>query len=322
MSAESDTLGKAARRGFWITCSVAALCLMGAFFNPVAGLVLFAIFAGLAFGIRRKKAWAAIAALCILTVPVIFGVFRLTQTALLPFAISSAVQLVLAAFIFAAARELWRDPSASRAVTPWVHIMCLFAVFTLCFWPYQMPSGSMEQTLLPGDQFLVEKASWHLGREPQRDQLVTYRYPVDPRQTFVKRIAGVPGDHIKIVNKQLLRNGAAVSEPWTIHSTTYIDSFRDNFPSEPSTQLPAPGTEMLRSNVENGEVVVPPGKYFVLGDNRDNSLDSRYTGFISRSDIVGAPLVIYASYNLRGVAAGDSLTSVLNLRWNRLFKVL
>jgi signal peptidase I len=92
----------------------------------------------------------------------------------------------------------------------------------------------------------------------------------NPVEVFTKRIVGVPGDRLRIVNKQLYRNGAAAAEPYAKHATSYVDAFRDNFPS--STNMPrlAPvATAMLRDNVQAGEVVVPPGKYFVLGDNRD-----------------------------------------------------
>jgi signal peptidase I len=92
----------------------------------------------------------------------------------------------------------------------------------------------------------------------------------------------------------------------------YEDAYRDNFPSEPNVPLYQPAEEMLRKNVVNGEVVVPPGEYFVLGDNRDQSLDSRYWGFVSAGDLIGSPLLIYDSEEQRSG----------HIRWGRYFRVL
>jgi signal peptidase I len=119
---------------------------------------------------------------------------------------------------------------------------------------------------------------------------------VNPRENYIKRIVGVPGDRIRIVNKQLYLNGKAVREPYVVHKTPYIDSYRDNFPSEPNTRLAEPAYDMLANHVVNGEVVVPPGCYFAMGDNRDNSLDSRYWGFVPRENIIGKPAIIFWSY--------------------------
>ena len=85
-------------------------------------------------------------------------------------------------------------------------------------------------------------------------------------------------------------------EPFKFHKTEYNDSYRDNFPSQPYLQLSEGAIEMLEKNVVNGEVVVPPNSYFAMGDNRDNSLDSRYWGFVPRANIIGKPLIIYWSY--------------------------
>lgn len=125
------------------------------------------------------------------------------------------------------------------------------------------------------------------------------------------------GDRLRIVEKRLYRNGSPVTEPYATHKTAYFDSFRDNFPGAPDFRLHPPGEAMLRDNVRNGEVVVPEGKYFVMGDNRDSSLDSRYWGFITRADIVGRPVLIYASYDAAGP---DQTLSVRNTRWNRLLR--
>jgi signal peptidase I len=197
-------------------------------------------------------------------------------------------------------------------------LLCFFAGVILCFRLYVMPSSSMEDTLLPGDRILVEKIGARLGREPKFGDIVVHRYPPNRAETFIKRIVGVPGDRLRIVNKQFYRNGAAVAEQYAKHVTSFVDAYRDNFPSTPKMRLSPEAVEMLRDHVQGGEVMVPKGQYFVLGDNRDDSLDSRYFGFISKSDIVGRPLLVYLSIE------SDSGKSppVTRIRWERFFKSL
>jgi signal peptidase I len=156
------------------------------------------------------------------------------------------------------------------------------------------------------------------GPSPARGEMMVFIYPIDRRQTYVKRIIGVPGDRIRISRKIVYRNGAALAEPYAVHKSDYEDAYRDNFPSEPNVPLYEPAKDMLRQNVLNGEVVVPEGEYFVLGDNRDMSLDSRYWGFIGAGDLIGRPLVIYDS---EAQPAGET-SSGSRIRWGRLFKLL
>jgi signal peptidase I len=155
----------------------------------------------------------------------------------------------------------------------------------------------MEDTLQIEDHIFVERISTLLGRLPTRGDIVVFQYPVDRRQTFVMRVVGIPGDRLRIVGKQLYRNGVAVKEPYVRIKTDYTDPYRDNFPGPVSAQVLEPAVRMLEQNVRGGELAVPPGKYFVMGDNRDSSLDSRYFGFISKGDIIGQPVLIYASPN-------------------------
>ncbi len=159
--------------------------------------------------------------------------------------------------------------------------------------------------------------------------IVALRYPIDESQTFLKRVIGMPGDRIRIVNKQLILNGAPPQEPYAIHKTDYVDSYRDNFPSQPTFHLngkeDASARKMLAENVVNGEVVVPEGTYFVLGDNRDNSLDSRFWGFVPRENIVGKPYLVYWSYDappedLSGQPRVEFPWKALKrVRWERVF---
>jgi signal peptidase I len=184
-------------------------------------------------------------------------------------------------------------------------LLLLFGTTTLVQ-AFVIPTGSMEDTLLVGDHLLVDKLTYSPPgpfskyilpySEVKRGDIIVFRYPVDLRQTFVKRVIGVPGDRIRIVNKQVFRNGSKLEEPYKFHKTDFIDPYRDNFPGQPYLHLSDRALDMLEKHVASGEVVVPPNAYFAMGDNRDNSLDSRYWGFVPRENIVGKPLIIYWSY--------------------------
>ncbi len=158
---------------------------------------------------------------------------------------------------------------------------------------FVIPTRSMEPSLRRGDHLIVNK----LPYTPRRDEMIVFRFPVDPTQTFIKRVIGVPGDRIHIVDKQLVRNGQPRTEPYAQHADEYMDSYRDNFPRDPNVHVEPMAQEMLSKHVVNGEVVVPSGTYFVMGDNRDRSLDSRFFGFVPQANIVGRPWFVYWSYD-------------------------
>ena len=208
-------------------------------------------------------------------------------------------------------REKPRGTIAEWTIT----ILLLLFLTTTLVQAFVIPTGSMEDTLLIGDHLLVDKLAYappgplskHLlpYTEVRRGDIIVFRYPVDIQQTFVKRCMGVPGDHIRIVNKQVYLNGERLNEPYKYHKTDYIDSYRDNFPGEPNVSVDRRALDMLQNHVESGEVVVPPNSYFAMGDNRDSSLDSRYWGFVPRENIIGKPLIIYWSYD----APTDQLNS-------------
>lgn len=195
-----------------------------------------------------------------------------------------------------------------------ITILLLLFLTTFLVQAFVIPTGSMEDTLLVGDHLLVDKladapagpASKYLlpYLQIKRGDIIVFRYPVDISQTFVKRCMGVPGDRIRIINKQVYLNGVKLDEPYKVNKTDYIDSYRDDFPGEPNANIYPGALDMLQHHVVNGEVVVPPNVYFAMGDNRDSSLDSRYWGFVPRENIIGKPLVIYWSY--------DAPTSELN----------
>jgi len=201
----------------------------------------------------------------------------------------------------------------------------------------------MEDTLLIGDHLLVDKLAYAPPgpvskfllpyEEVKRGDIIVFRYPVDIRQTFVKRCMGVPGDRIKLVNKQVYLNGKKLDEPYVYHKTEYIESYRDNFPSEPNVHLFDFGQDMLEHHVVDGQVVVPPNSYFAMGDNRDSSLDSRYWGFVPRDNIIGKPLIIYWSYDAPTEALSNPTIGVDHLidlmehfftktRWSRTFRLV
>jgi signal peptidase I len=225
-----------------------------------------------------------------------------------------------------------------------VTIILLLFGMTVLVQAFVIPSASMEDTLLIGDHVLVDKliyapsgpVSRHLlpYRDVRRGDVIVFRYPLDIREDYVKRAIGLPGDHIKLVNKQLILNGHTVNEPYVVHKTPYIDPYRDDFPSaEPNTQLPESAMDMLEHHVVNGEVVVPPGYLFAMGDNRDNSSDSRYWGFVPRENIVGTPAIIYWSFEAPtedltnpNIGIGHIVDIIAHFftktRWSREFKLI
>jgi signal peptidase I len=199
----------------------------------------------------------------------------------------------------------------------------------------------MESTVLIGDHLLVDKLSYapsdpiskHLlpYTEPKRGDVIVFRYPMDIRQNFVKRVIGVPGDHIHIVDKVVYVNGKALIEPYAQHIDPHMEPYRDNFPSQPYGPVADRAQEMLANHVQNGELVVPAESYFAMGDNRENSLDSRYWGFVPRGNIIGKPLVIFWSFDAPTEEwAGDSGSHYVDVvrnffaktRWNRTLKLI
>ena len=221
-------------------------------------------------------------------------------------------------------------------------ILLLFATTSLVQ-AFVSPSASMERTLLIGDHVLVDKLIYapsgpvsHLVlpyRDVRRGDIIVFRYPLDIKEDYVKRAIGVPGDHIKLVNKQLWLNGHFVDEPYAIHSSTMIDSYRDNFPAPPNSPLQPSAIDMLENHVVDGELVVPPDTIFAMGDNRDDSSDSRYWGFVPRENIVGTPVIIYWSFEAptadltNGNIGIDHIVDVVahfftKTRWSRTFRLI
>lgn len=199
-----------------------------------------------------------------------------------------------------------------------VVIIALF-ILTFIVQPFRIPSESMERTLLVGDFLLVNKIAyappgtwkWLMPyREIHRGDIVVFHYPANPPEHVVKRVIGLPGDRIHLENGRVWVNGMELDEPYVVFEPAYADDFRDNFPSEMYTD---PGVNPkwwieMAHDIHGGDLVIPRGDYFVMGDNRNFSLDSRYWGFVTQDHIVGRPLLIY--FSLREPSATDVAQSL------------
>lgn len=219
-------------------------------------------------------------------------------------------------------------------------VVLLFATTTI-MQAYIVPTSSMEGTVLVGDHLFVDKLAYaprdavskHLlpYTDVKRGDIIVFRWPPDISQNYVKRVIGVPGDRIRLENKKLILNGRLIDEPYVQHIDTRMEPYRDNFPAEPWGPVTPRGIRMLAEHTRAGELLVPQGHYFALGDNRDNSLDSRYWGFVPRANIMGKPVLIFWSYdapteNLIGYRSEHFLDLAKNFfvktRWDRTFKLV
>lgn len=253
-------------------------------------------------------------------------------------------------------------PYKMRRVRRWSHLptvpealasllqTVVIALFLLTFvlQPFLIPSESMEHTLLVGDFLLVNKqifappgsqnslAHWLMPyRDVERGDVVVFHHPDPPY--LVKRVVGVPGDRIRIEGGRVSVNGMFLDEPYVSYEPAAPNSFRDNFPARIYTDPNIDPTwwRQLQSLTQSGELVVPAGEYFMLGDNRNHSKDSRFWGFVPREAIVARPLVIYFSLQRPSTtdvqqASDDRLGHDRELaarlagfaRWKRIFHVV
>ena len=193
---------------------------------------------------------------------------------------------------------------------------------------FKIPSGSMERTLLVGDFLLVNKLVYGAEvpftgkrlpaiREPRIGDVVVFQWPQDPTKNFVKRLVGMPGDTLAMEEGRLLRNGRVVREQYAVHTDPGIDPAAEEFRWQRNhlvrTAAASPAYHPSRNNW--GPIVVPEKQYFMLGDNRDNSLDSRYWGFVPDSLIRGQPLLVYYSFE---PDSGSQEPWLSRVRWHRL----
>jgi signal peptidase I len=227
-------------------------------------------------------------------------------------------------------------------------VVALF-LLTFVLQPFLIPSESMERTLLVGDFLLFNKqvyapsgalSNWLMPyRAVKRGDIIVFHHP---RPSFlVKRVVGIPGDRLRIVDGQVTVNGVPLHEPYAAFEPAEPNVYRDNFPAKVYTdpEVDPDWWKQMQSLIRNGELVVPNGKYFVLGDNRNHSKDSRFWGFVSRQEIVARPLVIYFSLTRPSTtdvqqasqqAVDDRLGHDSELsarligfaRWKRIFRVV
>jgi signal peptidase I len=242
----------------------------------------------------------------------------------------------------AASDRVWRE------VVSWFWVIVAFLFIEGALVQARViPSGSMENTVLIGDHLIVSRigydagipfTSWHvpLWRNPKRQQIIVFRAPL-PEQgypDFIKRVIGTPGDHIKIVGGKVIVNGTALDEPYAVHFPNAATFPTENFPQDSDEfSLTPTWTGEIGKHIVNGELVVPPNEYFMMGDNRDNSNDSRFWGFVPRENIIGTPLIIYMSIDAPeevwepghiGERFATYLRAIFHpgeIRWRRLFHV-
>jgi len=213
--------------------------------------------------------------------------------------------------------EKIRQKSLVREYGEAMIIAILLALFIRAFvvQAFKIPSGSMKPTLLIGDHILVNKFIYgikipiinkevvHIG-DPKRFDVVVFQYPVDPSKDFIKRVIGLPGDTVQIKDKKVYVNDHPLDEPYAVFST--------------NTVLPAGVSP--RDNM--GPLVVPPNSIFVMGDNRDESYDSRFWKFVDLNDLKGEAFIIYWSWNQDGEIGATTSSSEGYVRWNRIGKLL
>jgi signal peptidase I len=222
------------------------------------------------------------------------------------------------------------------------------ALFLLTFLaqPMVIPSESMEHTLLVGDFLLMNRSALAPGgiwrrilpyAGVERGEIVTFHSPLNAKEYLVKRVIGLPGDRLRIDGDRVFVNGQPLNEPYATFEPIAENTYGDRFPSrvygDPRVD---PGWwKQLQQLTKDGELVIPQGEYFMLGDNRNHSLDSRYWGFVSRNEIIARPLVIYFSLTRPSrtdmqQAADDRLGHESDFsahfrgfaRWKRIFHVV
>jgi signal peptidase I (EC:3.4.21.89). Serine peptidase. MEROPS family S26A len=213
-----------------------------------------------------------------------------------------------------------------------VIVIVVLLIRTFVAQAYNIPSGSMKPTLLVGDFILVNKLVYRFS-EPQRGDIVVFKYPIDPNIDFIKRIVALPGEEVEVRNNQVFINGKPLplievgrGEENGVRKVIYEEVL-----PEGTKQKVQFYEDFPFSKRDFGPVVVPPNHYFVMGDNRDNSEDSRYWGFVPRENIVGKAFVIYFSGDVPPLQTTDVsiftgikqlILAILNPRFERIGKPL
>lgn len=220
-------------------------------------------------------------------------------------------------------------------------------IITFIVQAFEIPSSSMENTLLIGDHVFVNRVQFSppsrwIGpvvpyRHITHGDIVVFLSPAEPGLYVVKRVMGTPGDRIHLRNGAVYRNGVKLDEPYVVHSDNTEVPYRDNFPAVPpeySNASPTPEWQVsMRQYVQGDDIVVPPDSYFMMGDNRDVSYDSRFWGFVPRDNVIGRPMFIYWSFETppdqyKRTAAGERAGFLAHViihffdetRWRRTFR--
>ncbi len=222
----------------------------------------------------------------------------------------------------AQAKPFWREYGEALVIA----VILALVIRAFLVQAFSIPSGSMQPTLLIGDYLLVNKFIYGIRNpftnkviipisQPQRRDIVVFVFPQDPSKDYIKRVIGLPGDKVQIIKKQVYVNGEPLAVPQAVYTSEVIPTERDNF----------------------GPVTVPPHAYFVMGDNRDHSYDSRFWGFVSMDAIKGKAFIIYFSWDSQ---PGESLVHALlggfkglvyhfswdrdsfRVRWDRIAKLI
>jgi signal peptidase I len=227
-------------------------------------------------------------------------------------------------------------PSAARWLWEWtksisVALVIWFLLRTFLVEAFRIPSGSMENTLLIGDFLFVNKAVYGAEvplvgktlpafREPKRGDVLVFDSVEQPGLKVVKRLIGVPGDTLAMEHGQLFRDGQPVDEPYVVHANPTKSEdpvYRSKMRQWQASHLAGRDATGYDPDLEDwGPIVVPADSFFMMGDNRDNSYDGRYWGFLPRSNVRGTPLVIYFSYDAESWKPLPWLSAI---RWGRFF---
>ena len=225
--------------------------------------------------------------------------------------ILSAYVLLLADAVFTAVRQVRMDQRPTHTWRSYLVGLTLLLLTILVLSDsipdkipgvraYKMTADSMSPTLASEDR-IVADTRYYRSHSPQRGDLIVFKFPYQDHPIYIKRVIGVPGDQVKIVDHQVYVNGQRISEPYIVRdlSAPFDDPFGDNFPPHSPEYLQAnmqpEWADEIFQYIHDGEITVPPDKYFTMGDNRDHSWDSRYWGPIARDKIFGKALYIYWS---------------------------
>jgi signal peptidase I len=224
----------------------------------------------------------------------------------------------------------WSDGLTDWAKSIAIAFLLFLGIRATVVEAFKIPTSSMEGTLLVGDFLLVNKAVYGARlpgtdivlrpfAEPERADVIVFHPPHEPEKNYVKRLVGLPSDTLEMRDKELFLNGAPVYEPYARYVDGRGDAVHPDMDWQANHLIASPPSRYHPTRDNWGPIVAPEGRYFVLGDNRDNSEDSRYWGFVTRDQIRGRPWFVYYSHEAVGTPSASWLSRV---RWSRLGTVI